>query len=42
VAARGAAVHELDAADLDDAVAFRELEAGRFGVKDDLAHGARE
>jgi hypothetical protein len=34
-------MHQLDAADLDDPVAVAELEAGGFGVKDDLAHGAR-
>ncbi len=41
VAAGRPAVHELDAADLDDAVTFRDLESGRFGVKDDLAHGTK-
>jgi hypothetical protein len=35
------AVNEFHAADLDDAMSFRELEPGRFGVKDDLAHGAK-
>ncbi len=34
-----APVAHLDAADLDDAVALRDLEAGGFGVEDDLAHG---
>jgi hypothetical protein len=33
-------VQELDAADLDDAVALGHLEARGFGVEDDLAHGA--
>src|SRR5690606_9798623 len=33
-----AAVHHLDTADLDDAVALGNLQAGRFRVQDDLAH----
>jgi hypothetical protein len=39
--ARRPPVHELDAADFDDAVSLFGLEAGGFGVEDDLAHGAR-
>ena len=31
--------HELDAADFDDAMAVRDLEAGGFSVEDDLSHG---
>ena len=31
-------VQELDAADLDQPVAVQAIEAGRFGVEDDLAH----
>ena len=38
LAARGDAVHELDAADLDQAVAALGVKAGGFGVEDDLAH----
>ena len=34
----GNIVHELDAADLDDAMTRGGIEAGGFGVKDDLAH----
>ena len=33
------AIHELDAADLDDAVAQLGFEARGFGVEDDLSHG---
>ncbi len=40
--ARAPPVHELDRADLDDAVAELRLEAGGFGVEDDLAHGGRK
>ena len=36
-----AAVDELDAADLDDAMIELGLEAGGFRVEDDLAHGPR-
>src|SRR5690606_13978558 len=32
------ALHELHAADLDDAVALAPFQAGGFGVEDDLAH----
>src|SRR6185436_6605427 len=35
------AVHQLDAADLDDPVPRRRLEARRFRIKDDLAHQRR-
>ena len=38
--ARSPPVHELDRADLDDAVTELRLEAGGFGVEDDLAHRA--
>jgi hypothetical protein len=31
---------DLDAADLDDAMARGEFEAGGLGVEDDLTHGA--
>ena len=34
-----AAIEQLDAADLDDAVAARGLEAGGFGIQYDLTHG---
>jgi hypothetical protein len=37
-AARGDHVHELDAADFDHAMAGQRIEAGRFGIEDDLAH----
>ncbi len=40
-APRHTAVHDLNAADLDDAVIELGFEAGGFGVEDDLAHGAR-
>jgi hypothetical protein len=40
-AAGGPAVHELDAADLDDAVTELGFKTGRLGVEDDLSHGAR-
>jgi hypothetical protein len=33
-------MHEFDAADLDDPVSFGQFEAGGFGIKDDLTHGA--
>ena len=36
--AGGKAVHQLDAADLDDPVALQRIEAGGFGIEDDLAH----
>jgi len=35
----GPPVVELDAADLDHSMALADLEAGGFGVQDDLAHG---
>ena len=35
-----ASLHELDAADFDDAMALLGLESGGFGVEDDLAHCA--
>ena len=31
-------IHQLDAADFDDAMALFGLESGGFGVEDDLAH----
>ena len=37
--ARTSPVHDLDATDLDDAVALLGLEARGFGVEDDLTHG---
>ena len=37
-AAGGAPVDDLDARELDDAVALLRVEAGGFGVEDDLAH----
>ena len=37
--ARAPAIDDLDAADLDDAVPQLGLEAGGFGVEDDLTHG---
>ncbi len=40
-AARMTTVHQLHAADLDDSVTQVWLEAGGFGVENDLAHGAR-
>ena len=40
VPAGRAPVPELDAADLDDAVALGDFESGGFGVEDDLAHGS--
>ena len=40
VPAGGAAVHHLDAADLDDAMAALGLEAGGFGVEYDLSQAA--
>ncbi len=39
LAPRGDAVQELDAADLDQAVAAVGIEAGGLGVEHDLAHG---
>ncbi|CAM2158074.1 hypothetical protein PT2222_40072 [Paraburkholderia tropica] len=39
VVAREPAVHELDAADFDDAVARAGVQAGGFGIENDLAHG---
>ena len=38
-AAGVAPVDHLDAADLDDAVALGGVQAGRFGVQEDLSHG---
>jgi hypothetical protein len=35
------AIQQLDAADLDDSMAGRGIEAGGFDVQDDLPHGAR-
>ena len=40
-APRAPAIHDLDAADLDDPVAEFGLQARGFGVEDDLAHGKR-
>src|ERR1700752_3607279 len=40
-APRGAAVHDLDAADLDDPVPELRLKPRRLGVEDDLPHRAR-
>jgi hypothetical protein len=40
-AARGPAVHKLNAADFNDAVTEFGLKAGRLSVKHDLSHGAR-
>ena len=37
--AGAASVHDLDAADLDDAMALLGLETGGLRVEDDLAHG---
>ena len=37
-AARRTAVDELDGGELDDPVALPRIEAGGFGVEDDLAH----
>ena len=37
--ARAPPIDELDRPDLDDAVTLLGLEAGGFGVEDDLAHG---
>jgi hypothetical protein len=34
-------MQQLHAADFDDAMAFRGLQPGGFGVEDDLAHGAK-
>src|SRR5690606_35221460 len=38
-APRRAALDELDATDLDDAVVLAPFQAGGFGVEDDVAHG---
>ena len=38
VVARQAPVHDLHRADLDDAMAEHHLQAGGFGVQDDLSH----
>jgi hypothetical protein len=38
VIARQAAVHQLDAADFDDAVATARVQARSFGIEDDLTH----
>jgi hypothetical protein len=40
LAPRGDAVQKLDAADLDQPVAAFGIEAGGFGIEDDLAHVA--
>src|SRR5690606_21312462 len=40
LAAGAAAVHELYAADLDDAVAVRRGQAGGFGIENDLSHAS--
>jgi hypothetical protein len=37
-ASRGTAIDQLDAADFDDAMVQFELEAGGFGIENDLAH----
>ncbi len=37
-AAGGKMIHQLDAADFDDAVTFAGLEAGGFGIEDDFTH----
>ena len=40
-AARRAPVDDLEAGELDDPVALQRIEAGGFGVEDDLAHRFR-
>ncbi len=35
-------IHQLDGADLDDAVAGFRVEAGGFGIEDDFAHDEGE
>ena len=42
VVARQPAVQDLDAPDLDDAVAHAGVEPGRLGVQDDLSHARRQ
>ena len=41
VSASRKAVHQLDRADLDHAVAVTSVQAGGLGIEDDVAHGSR-